>query len=118
MFGFIKKLFGPEISSINAREAQKQLSTNPRPLLLDVRQPDEYKSGHAPDARLIPLNELNLRLGELPKNKEILVICATGNRSRSATRQLVKAGFKATNISGGMSGWKQAGFPIKPGMKK
>jgi rhodanese-related sulfurtransferase len=110
---FLTLLFGPPIESLTAHKVEERLKGSKRPLLIDVREPHEYKQGHIAGAKLIPLGELNQRLGELPKDKEIICVCATGNRSTSATKTLVKAGYKAFNASGGMFAWRRAGFPVK-----
>jgi rhodanese-related sulfurtransferase len=110
---FLTRLFGPSIQSVNAHRVDEKLKGSKRSLLVDVREPHEYKSGHIAGARLIPLGELSARIKELPKDKEIICICATGNRSTSATKMLVGAGYNALNASGGMMAWRQAGFPIK-----
>jgi rhodanese-related sulfurtransferase len=70
--------------------------------LLDVRQPQELDVERVPGAVNIPLGELRGRLGELPRDRELLVICRTAQRAYFATRILVQNGFKARNISGGM----------------
>jgi rhodanese-related sulfurtransferase len=70
--------------------------------LLDVRQPAELIVERVPDAVNIPLDELRARLGELPRDREILVICRSGQRAYYATRILLQNGFKARDISGGM----------------
>jgi pyruvate/2-oxoglutarate dehydrogenase complex dihydrolipoamide dehydrogenase (E3) component/rhodanese-related sulfurtransferase len=70
--------------------------------LLDVREPVELAVEHVPGAVNIPLAELRARLGELPRDHEILVICRSGQRAYNATRILVQNGFKARNLSGGM----------------
>jgi NADPH-dependent 2,4-dienoyl-CoA reductase/sulfur reductase-like enzyme/rhodanese-related sulfurtransferase len=70
--------------------------------LLDVREPVELAVEHVPGAVNIPLAELRARLGELPRDREILVICRSGQRAYYATRLLVQHGFKARNLSGGM----------------
>jgi len=70
--------------------------------LLDVRDPDEFAEGHAPDAVNIPLNDLRSRLDELPRGKEIHVCCRSGQRAYYATRLLAQKGFPVKNISGGM----------------
>ena len=70
--------------------------------LLDVRHPEELAAEHVSDACNIPLNELRGRLNELPKDREILVFCRSGQRAYYATRILLQNGFKARNISGGM----------------
>ena len=103
---------GAQINKITASEAEKKLAQKPKPLMLDVRQPEEFRSGHIPGAKLIPLGELRTRMNELPKNQEILVVCQSGSRSISATHQLVSAGFDAVNVNGGMIAWARAGFPV------
>jgi NADPH-dependent 2,4-dienoyl-CoA reductase/sulfur reductase-like enzyme/rhodanese-related sulfurtransferase len=70
--------------------------------LLDVRNPQELAVESMPGALNIPLPELRARLGELPRDREILVICRSGQRAYYATRVLLQNGFKARNISGGM----------------
>lgn len=70
--------------------------------LLDVREPVELAVEEIPDALNIPLGQLRDRLGELPRDREILVICRSGQRAYNATRILLQHGFKARNVSGGM----------------
>jgi NADPH-dependent 2,4-dienoyl-CoA reductase/sulfur reductase-like enzyme/rhodanese-related sulfurtransferase len=70
--------------------------------LLDVREPVELTVEKAPGAVSIPLGQLRARLGELPRDREILVICRSGQRAYSATRILLQNGYKARNLSGGM----------------
>jgi NADPH-dependent 2,4-dienoyl-CoA reductase/sulfur reductase-like enzyme/rhodanese-related sulfurtransferase len=70
--------------------------------LLDVRQPAELAVEHVPGAVNIPLSDLRARLGELPRDREILVFCRSGQRAYYATRILLQNGFKARNIAGGM----------------
>ncbi len=70
--------------------------------LLDVREPVELAVESVPEALNIPLGQLRLRLGELPRDREILVICRSGQRAYYATRLLLQHGFKARNLSGGM----------------
>jgi rhodanese-related sulfurtransferase len=70
--------------------------------LLDVREPVELAVEQAPGAVNIPLGQLRKRLGELPRDREILVTCRSGQRAYSATRVLLQNGFKARNLSGGM----------------
>lgn len=112
---FFELLFGKPVSTINAQELNGRLKNGKRPLVIDVRQPDEYRTGHILGAKLIPLNKLSGRMNELPQNREIICVCASGNRSGSATRMLVKAGFNAFNMKGGMNAWRQANLPVKKG---
>jgi len=75
--------------------------TSPNTVFLDVRDPDEFQSGHAEGARNIPVNHLRRRLAELRHDEEIRVYCAVGQRGYLATRILVQNGFTARNLSGG-----------------
>lgn len=116
----LSKLFGGQNTStsggaINTNEAKAQIDGSNPPFLLDVREPYEFQDGHIAGAKLLPLGELGRRMGELPRDREILVICRSGNRSGSATRQLAQAGYNATNLRGGMNGWQRAGYPVKRG---
>ncbi len=114
----INSIFGLSIPQLDAASAQAKLKGPDRPYLLDVRQPDEYLQGHIPGAVLIPLGELGRRVRELPPDREIIVVCHSGNRSSSATRYLISAGYKASNLTGGMIAWARAGLAIKKGMTK
>ena len=111
----LSSLFGPPLPSLNTLELNEKLKNGKRPLVIDVRQPDEYRAGHIAGAKLIPLGELSKRVNELPKDREIVCVCASGNRSRSATKYLVGAGYNAFDMSGGMFMWQRAQLPIKKG---
>lgn len=115
---FFDKLFGGGVPAVDAAAAQAKLQAKPAPFLLDVRQPDEYSAGHIAGATLIPLGELNARLNKLPKDREIICVCRSGNRSSTATRQLTAAGYNAVNLRGGMNAWQHAGLPVKRGNGK
>ena len=76
-------------------------------ILIDVRTPAEYRDGHIPGVVNIPLDELEKRLGEIPKDKKVVLICRTGNRSAQGTKFLRSKGFdNVFNSTGGMSTWK------------
>jgi len=115
MKNLFELLFGKPVSSIDAIELNDRLKNGKRPIVIDVRQPDEYRGGHIAGAKLISLNALNSRMKELPQSREIVCVCASGNRSGSAARMLVKAGFNAANMKGGMLSWRRASFPVKKG---
>lgn len=83
-------------------------------ILVDVRTVGEFVQGHVPHAINIPLNEFSRRIDELPQDQPIVVICASGNRSRSGCSQLVKAGYKDVyNLNGGTFAWMTAGLPLE-----
>jgi rhodanese-related sulfurtransferase len=86
-----------------------------RPLVIDVRKFEEYRTGHIPGSKLIPLGELAQHLKELPKDREIVCVCASGSRSSSATRLLLRQGYNAVNMNGGMSTWVRAGLSMSKG---
>jgi rhodanese-related sulfurtransferase len=109
-------LFGSSVSSISVTELNEKIKKANRPFILDVRQPEEFREGHIAGAKLIPLGELRARMQELPKDREIVCVCASGSRSSSATRQLASAGFNVINMKGGMFVWQRAALPVKQGM--
>ena len=98
-------------AELTAREAVKLIAEK-KPLILDVRTPNEYYSGHIKGAKLIPLQQLDSRLSELKdyKEKDILVYCRSGNRSTVASQILIRNGFKKLhNLRPGIRGWESAG---------
>ena len=81
---------------------------------LDVRTQEEWDDFHAPGTTLIPLDELESRLNELPEDEPIVVVCRSGNRSQVGRDILLSNGFEQTsNMSGGMNAWSAAGYPIE-----
>jgi len=84
--------------------------------ILDVREQSEWNEIHVPEATLIPLGELERRINEVPKDKQIVVICRSGNRSQQGRDILLNAGYEnVTSISGGIQKWKAAGLPTVSG---
>ena len=81
--------------------------------VLDVRTQEEWDEYHAPNTTLIPLDQLQARLSEVPKDKEILVVCRSGNRSQQARDILLSAGYNATSMAGGLKEWFAKGYPIE-----
>jgi rhodanese-related sulfurtransferase len=77
--------------------------------LLDVREDDEWSAGHAPQASHIPLGALGQRADQVPRDREVYVICKSGRRSAQATQALTAGGWQAINVSDGMLGWESAG---------
>lgn len=75
--------------------------------ILDVREPDEFEEGHIPGACLIPLGSLQRRVAEVPKDRQVVVVCAVGGRSARATHFLRAQGVEAVNLHGGMRAWLQ-----------
>lgn len=110
---FLSNLFGPSVPNLTAEELNQKLKFGKHPLVLDVRQPNEFRQGHIAGAKLIPLNELHRRMGELPKGREIVCVCDSGNRSKSASKTLAKEGFSVFNMLGGMQSWRRMKYPVQ-----
>ncbi|MET8910096.1 rhodanese-like domain-containing protein [Micromonospora sp. NPDC004551] len=83
---------------------------------VDVREPFEYVEGHVPGARSVPLAQLPTVVGELPRNRPVYVICASGNRSLAAAQFLARAGIDARSVRGGTGGWARSGRPVVAGV--
>ena len=99
---------------IDTDEADK-LIKNSKPLILDVRTPNEYHRGHIRNSKLIPVQQLEGRISEIKdyKDKPILIYCRSGNRSTVASEILIKHGFKKLyNLKSGIKGWKGTGKSI------
>jgi hypothetical protein len=85
--GLLSQIFNrPAINQVEPAQVQEMLAKPQRPFLLDVRTPEEYIQGHIHGAELIPLNELSAKKGRIPKEREVVCVCATGSRSSAATR--------------------------------
>ena len=94
---------------ISVEEAHQDFTNGE--FILDVRQPEEFEAGHIPGSILIPLDVLETRLSELPKNEKIVVVCRSGNRSATGRDILLNAGFETvTSMAGGMNEWINKGF--------
>ena len=82
---------------------------------MDVRTQEEWDEYHAPNTTLIPLDQLEQRVNELPKDQEIVVVCRSGNRSQTGRDILLNAGFEqVTSMAGGLSSWRSSGYPVEP----
>ena len=113
-FAYSKGWILADFESIDAKQALHLLENDSNTSLLDVRTIEEYKAGHLADATLIPVQSLEENLGLLrqDKDKKIIVYCATGNRSVSASRILEEKGFTPLNVKGGIIELKNAGATL------
>jgi rhodanese-related sulfurtransferase len=101
-------------ASVSTADAVRLINQE-RAVLIDVREPAEFASGHAAGARNVPLASLDGAKG-LPSNKSVplVVVCASGARSSRAVAQLRKAGYeKVHSLTGGTSAWREASLPIE-----
>ena len=106
----------PGRETVTADELRRRLASGEAPLIIDVREPHEYAAGHIPGAVLLPLGELPVRHRELPRDREIVLVCRSGNRSGLAQEWLQSLGFHhARNLVGGMLRWSG---PVTYGMDR
>ena len=82
-------------------------------LVVDVRESREYRPGHVPGAKNMPLSLLPALLSEVPKDRPVYVICQSGGRSVQATALMRAVGIDATSVAGGTGAWIEAGRPVE-----
>jgi glyoxylase-like metal-dependent hydrolase (beta-lactamase superfamily II)/rhodanese-related sulfurtransferase len=98
---------------ITVEELTAALGTGAPPLLVDVRLPAEYQGAHLEPSLLLPLDEIARRRNELPRDRELVLVCRTGSRARLAAAEL--AGFRTRILEGGLVAWREAGHPVIEG---
>lgn len=99
-------------ASLNTLGATRMINDT-QAIVLDVRATGEFDAGHLPNARNIPLAELDQRTGELPAGRPVIVCCNTGMTSAKGAAALRKAGREEVfNLDGGLNAWRQAGLPV------
>jgi len=109
--GAVAQALRPEVTVNEAASLRDQGA-----FVLDVREPTEWNDYHVPGSTLIPLGELASRVQEVPKDKPVVVVCRSGNRSQTGRDVLLKAGFtQVTSLAGGLKGWQAAGQPTVTG---
>jgi adenylyltransferase/sulfurtransferase len=102
------------IPEITVEELKAKLDKKEKFVLLDVREPHEYEIAKIPGSKLIPLGELDKRVGELDKASKLIVHCKMGGRSARAVQFLRAQGFDATNVAGGIHDWSERIDPSVP----
>jgi parallel beta-helix repeat protein len=113
ILSFVFPVSAQSYHDITVSEAKAMIDSGFFPTILDVRQLNEYETGHIRNARLIPLDELNGRLNELNQTENILVYCQIGVQSSNASELLASNGFlNVYNMVSGLSDWMAAGYPI------
>lgn len=95
------------VPELAVTELQAALAGAAPPLILDVREQYEWNQVHIADALHIPMNEVPARLGDLPRDRPIAVLCAHGSRSYGVTHYLREQGFDAWNVAGGITQWQR-----------
>ncbi len=97
------------MSDVRQATGEELLREKADVLFIDVRQPEEYRAAHIPGALLIPLGELEQRLAEVPRDRDVVVVCRSGGRSTRACGLLSGHGYeRIRNLQGGMLAWRGA----------
>ena len=107
------KLFNSKPNPLEIDVAQAQtLVANGSAVLVDIREDWEWQRGHAAPARHIPMDALGAKAASLPRDREVLLICASGNRSLRAAKALGSQGIQARSVAGGTSAWARRGLAL------
>lgn len=101
------------VPELTADELHQMLAGDHPPLLLDVREPYEWRQVHIPAALHIPMNDVPDRLTELPQTVSIVVFCAHGMRSYGVAGWLIEQGYQASNLAGGITEWARTGGEVR-----
>ncbi|MBE0598101.1 MAG: rhodanese-like domain-containing protein [Desulfuromonadales bacterium] len=105
-----------QVRNISPGEAKALLQDNPGVFLLDVRTLGEYQQSRLAGARLIPIDQVTGRLGEIPLDRPVLIYCAVGSRSGQVAEFLSRqGGAEIYNLFGGIWGWRLRGLPVLTG---
>ena len=111
---------GGAIPTIGVAEASERLSAAgtgaESPVLVDVREDDELVEAHVEGATHVPMSAFVERHAELPRDRPLFVMCASGSRSSAATAFLLRNGWTdVVNVEGGITAWQRAGLPVRRG---
>lgn len=104
-------------TTVGTDQAKKMIEEGVR--VIDVRQPEEWQSGHIAEATLVPINSIYafgkaLKELQLPQDEEVIFVCRSGQRSASACEIAMVAGLtKVYNLANGMIGWTNKGYPVE-----
>jgi rhodanese-related sulfurtransferase len=108
---------GGSIPTIDVLEAERRRrEASPAPLVVDVREPNEFAAVRLDDVMLLPMSSFAGRFEELPRDRPLLVMCAAGSRSAAATAHLLRNGYTdVVNVAGGITEWERSGLPVRRG---
>lgn len=100
-------------AEVSVAELAAILAADPTTPLIDVRNPEEYAAGRVPGAVLVPMHTVPVRLPDIPSDRTVYLVCATGGRSGQVAAWLEPQGYDAVNVAGGTQGWMLAGFAVE-----
>lgn len=100
--------------AVNIQQYKEDYFGQKNHVLIDVRTVGEFKQGHLKGAKNIPLDRIENKLDKIPRDKTVVVMCRSGNRSRMACSKLAQAGYdNITNFKGGIIAWQIAGYDVR-----
>ncbi len=103
-----------KVTSISAVELQERRGSGDAPVVIDVRTPDEYASGHIPGAVNIPFDQVAQRIAEIDAPHGVALYCMIGPRARKGESALLAAGYeKIFHLEGGYAAWQAANLPVE-----
>lgn len=103
------------VPEIQVSDLLVELNTATPPLLIDVREPYEWRQVHIANSLHIPMNEIPQRLAELPKATNLVIFCAHGSRSYGVAHYLLGQGYPVRNLAGGITQWHRQGGAVVVG---
>lgn len=103
------------VPEITVEQLQAALAETNAPLVIDVREPYEWRLVRMAAARHIPMNEVPTQVASIPRDRPVVVMCAHGSRSYSVAAWLIKQGFNASSLAGGITQWASRGGVVEQG---
>ncbi len=111
---FAEDLESTRVSSISAAELHARRESGTAPVVIDVRTPEEYASGHIHGAVNVPFDQVAQRIAEIDAPQGVALYCMVGPRARKGESALLAAGYeKVFHLEGGLAAWQAAGLPVE-----
>lgn len=115
---FLTTAASAAVRNLTASDYQQLLKKSPNLFLLDVRTPGENAEMRIKGSHLIPIDQVQARINEIPRDRPVVVYCATAVRSGQVARYLDSRGYpEVYNLTGGIMGWQVRGFPVERGQR-
>lgn len=111
MFEKVTALFRRSSTAVSVAEAKDLLAAGAT--LVDVRTVQEWRTGHAPSAKNVPLDKLQHTVAGIRKDRPVVLMCQSGTRSAAAARLLADRGYTSHSLRGGITAWRAAGEPVR-----
>lgn len=104
----------PQAPSITPQDLQERLDSGAAPVVIDVRTPAEFETGHIPGAVNIPYDQVAERISGLEAPHGVALYCMLGPRARKGESALLASGYESVlHIEGGLAAWKESGLPVE-----